>query len=103
MELINNLVGKNELVFAFLFVGVVMWLSYWVSRKLLGNRIPGAAIAITAGLMMAYLGDSKGIADIPLFAGIGILGGSMFRDFTIVATAVGVDIDDTALQFGKLA
>lgn len=94
MELISNLVGKNELVFAFLFVGAVMWLSYWVSRKYLSNRIPGAAIAITAGLMMAYLGDEKGIADIPLFAGVGILGGSMFRDFTIVATAVGVDVDE---------
>lgn len=94
MEVITNLIAKNGLVFAFLFVGIVMWISYWISRQLLNNKIPGAAIAITAGLFLAYLGDKKGIADIPIFAGMAVLGGSMFRDFTIVATAVGVDIDE---------
>ena len=32
---------------------------------------------------------NKGLADISLFAGVGLLGGAMFRDFAIVATAFG--------------
>jgi malonate transporter MadM subunit len=89
MEVMAKLIAKNELVFAFLFVGVIMGLSYWLSRKLTNQKIPGAAIAITAGLGLAYLGDKKGIADIPIFAGMAFLGGSMMRDFAIVATAMG--------------
>ena len=37
-------------------------------------------------------GGNTGLADIPLFAGIGIMGGAMFRDFAIVATAFGADL-----------
>ena len=94
MEIISQLIAKNGLVFAFLFVGIVMWISYWISRTFLNNRIPGAAIAIMAGLGLAYFGEKKGIADIPIFAGMALLGGSMMRDFTIVATAVGVNVDE---------
>ena len=36
-------------------------------------------------------GDN-GIADIGVFSGVGILGGAMFRDFAIVATAFGADL-----------
>ena len=47
--------------------------------------------------MLAYFGGlisggQKGIADIPVFAGIGLLGGAMLRDFAIVATAFEVDV-----------
>ena len=87
--MVEELIAKNGLVFAFLFVGLVMWLSFWISRKLTNSKIPGAAIAIAAGLIMAYFGGDKGIANFPLFAGMAILGGSMFRDFAIVATAMG--------------
>jgi len=89
MEVFTDFIAKNGLVFAFLFVGVLMWLAYFVSRRITRNKIPGAAIAITAGLALAYLGGEKGIADIPLFAGMAFLGGSMMRDFAIVATAMG--------------
>lgn len=91
MELLEKLATKNGLVFAFLVVGLIMWASYWLSRNLTRNKIPGAAIAITAGLILAYFGGKKGIADIPLFAGMAVLGGSMMRDFSIVATAMGAD------------
>ena len=37
-------------------------------------------------------GGSKGIADVPLFAGMGLVGGAMFRDFAIVSTAFGADL-----------
>lgn len=32
------------------------------------------------------------MSDLPMFGGLALLGGSMFRDFTIVATAMGADI-----------
>lgn len=92
MELLQNLIDKNGLLFAFLFVGVVMWTSFWVSKHLFGNKIPGVAIAVLAGLSLALLGDKKGLADIPLFTGLAVMGGAMFRDFSIVATAMGADL-----------
>lgn len=89
MELIEALIAKNGLVFAFCFIGGVMWVSYWISEKFTRQKISGAAITIIAGLVMAYFGGDKGIASYPLFAGVAVLGGSMFRDFAIVATAMG--------------
>lgn len=93
MELLETLLIKNGLVFAFLLVGSLMLLSFWVSRRFTRNRIPGVAIAIVAGLALALLGEEKGIADIPLFAGMALLGGAMLRDFSVVATAMGADLD----------
>jgi len=63
-----------------------------LSRRLTFGRIQGSAIAILIGLGLAYWGGihsggQKGLADIPLFAGIGLMGGAMMRDFAIVATA----------------
>lgn len=89
---IEELVEKNGLVFAFLVVGVIMALSYWISGKWLAKKIPGVALAVLIGLGLATLGESKGISDIPLFAGMALLGGSMLRDFTVVATAMGADL-----------
>jgi malonate transporter MadM subunit len=100
MELLENIIGKNGLVFAFLVVGLIMLLSYGVSRYLTGNRIPGAAIAILAGLGLAVLGGENGLADYGLFAGLGVLGGAMFRDFAVVATAMGADLN-TIRHAGK--
>lgn len=93
MEIIETVIGKNGLLFAFLCVGVLMWVSFGLSRRLTANKIPGVAIAILAGLGLALLGEEKGLADIPLFAGMAVLGGSMFRDFSVVATAMGADLD----------
>lgn len=94
MEQLIKLLSKHDLVMAFLVVGVVMYVSYWLSKKLTGGKIPGAAIAITAGLVLAYFGGKKGISDIPLFAGMAVLGGSMMRDFSIVSTAMGASISE---------
>ncbi len=100
MEILEQLIGKNGLVFAFLLVGLIMLLSYLVSRYLTGNRIPGAAIAIITGLGLAAFGDDHGLADVSLFAGLGILGSAMFRDFAVVATAMGADLS-TIKKAGK--
>lgn len=99
MELISEVLIKNGLVFAFVVVGAVMWLSYYVSHHLTNGRLHGSAVAIIAGLVLAYLGGvftggTKGISDIPLFAGLGIMGGAMLRDFAIVSTAYGVDLQE---------
>lgn len=94
MELLKELIDKNGLVFAFLLVGIIMWISYWISSRWTKGKIPGAAIAIFSGLGLAYLGEEKGIADLPLFAGMAVLGGSMLRDFAIVATAMGANYQE---------
>ncbi|MFZ9045637.1 MAG: malonate transporter subunit MadM [Cyclobacteriaceae bacterium] len=90
MEVLENLILKNGLVLAFLFVGIAMFVSNWLSRKVTFNKIPGVAMAIIAALILAYFGGEKGIAEYPLFAGMALLGGSMLRDFSIVSTAMGV-------------
>ena len=82
MEQLIKLIAKHDLIVAFLFVGIILYVSYWISKKLTNGKIPGAAIAITAGLVIAYFGGKKGIADIPLFAGMAVFGGSMMRDFS---------------------
>jgi malonate transporter MadM subunit len=38
-------------------------------------------------------GGDQGLADFSLLAGVGVMGGAMFRDFAIVATAFGADLD----------
>ena len=100
MDILDSLIGKNGLVFAFLLVGLIMLGSHLISRHLTRNRIPGAAIAILTGLGLAAFGDENGLADIALFAGIGVLGSAMFRDFAVVATAMGADLS-TIKKAGK--
>jgi malonate transporter MadM subunit len=97
METISKFIENNGLVFAFLVIGLIMFFSDIISKKLTNKKIPAAAIAIIIGLILAYIGGSysngeKGIADIKLFSGIKILGGPMLRDFAIVATAMGASL-----------
>ncbi|MBN3582296.1 malonate transporter subunit MadM [Algoriphagus aestuarii] len=94
MEELLKVIDKNGLIVGFLCVGILSLFSHWVSKNLLKSKIPGSAIAIFLGLVLGYLGGfftggTKGISDIEIFKGIGFLGGSMFRDFAIVATALG--------------
>jgi malonate transporter MadM subunit len=97
IEVITDVLSKNDLVTAFAFIGLLVFVSYRFSYLLTRGRIHGSAIAITLGLVLAYFGGkytggSKGLADIPIFAGIGIMGGAMLRDFAIVSTAFGADL-----------
>lgn len=94
MQEISGLLDKNGLVFAFFLVGATMALSYLISKKLTKNKIPGAAIAISLGLIVAYFGGEKGFASIPAFSGLALLGGSMMRDFAIVSTAMGASFSE---------
>lgn len=91
-EIIEKAAKDNGLVAAFAVVGLVVLASGFISRKLTFGRVQGSAIAILIGLALAYVGGkfaggTKGLADIALFSGIGLMGGNMLRDFAIVATA----------------
>lgn len=94
MHEVVKLLEKNGLIFAFLIVGFIMYVSYLVSKRITKNKVPGAAIAISAGLIIAYFGGERGIASIPAFSGMALLGGSMMRDFAIVGTAMGASITE---------
>jgi malonate transporter MadM subunit len=94
MNIIEKIIDKNGFIFAFFFVGLLMYVSYWLSKKLTNNKIPGAAFAIILGLVLAYFGGKKGISDVPIFAGMAILGGNMMRDFAIVSTAMGASFSE---------
>ena len=91
--MIEKIVEANGLIFAFFIVGIIMYFSYLFSNKILKNKIPGPAIAIIFALCLAFLGEDKGVANLPYMGGVAVLGGSMLRDFAVVATAMGVDIN----------
>ena len=97
LDSLQRVLSANSLITAFMFVGALIWLSYLISARLTRGQVHGSAIAIALGLVLAWYGGlttggNTGLADIPLFAGIGIMGGAMFRDFAIVATAFGADL-----------
>jgi len=94
MDYLTTVLVKNGLVVAFLVTGIIMYFSEWLSKTLTNKKIPGSALAIVTGLVLAYIGGmatggKKGIADIPQLSGFELMGGSMFRDFAIVSTAMG--------------
>lgn len=94
---ITKVIDDNGLIVAFFLIGVIMLISHVISEKLTHKKIPTAAIAIVIALVLAYVGGiytegKKGISDIKALSGIGIMGNSMFRDFAIVATAIGASL-----------
>ena len=98
MELLESILVKQGLITAFLFVGVVMWFAYWLSDNITKGHVHGSAIAIALGLLIAYFsglytGGKKGIADFTVLSGVALLGGAMFRDFAIISTAYGANLD----------
>jgi len=98
MSLLEELLIKQQLITAFVFVGILMWLSYRMSDALTRGRLHGSAVAIALGLALAYVGGvmtggDKGVADIPMLSGVALLGGAMFRDFAIIATAYGANLE----------
>jgi malonate transporter MadM subunit len=99
IETLTSVLTRNSLITSFAFVGILVWVSYRISARLTLGRIHGSAIAIAIGLVLAFVGGTatggnKGLADLELFAGVGVLGGAMFRDFAIVATAFGANLEE---------
>ena len=96
---LSNFLGAGSIVTGFLFSGVIILLSQWISKKLTKGRLHPSAIAIFFGLVLAYLGGAitggeKGLADVTAFGGLGILGGAALRDFTIIASSFGASVSD---------
>jgi len=113
LDIITDIFVSNGFVMSFLIVGIVAMFSNFVSTKITKGRIHNSAIAIFLGLVLAYVGGriamaygvengwitdvsaaKKGLANIPVFAGIGVLGGSSLRDFAIVSTAFGAKMSE---------
>ena len=93
-----RILSANGLVTAFLFAGIVFFLSGFLADKLTRGRVHSSAIAIFIGLTAAYIGGvltggEKGLAAVSSFGGLGVLGGSMLRDFTLIASAYGAKIE----------
>lgn len=98
MEMVTKILTGNGLVMSFMIVGVIMYISGLLS-KLTKNRIAGSAIAIILGLVLAYIGGkitggSKGLSDVTLFSGLGVMGGAMLRDYAIISTAFGARMEE---------
>jgi len=99
LDIVVKIFTANSFVMAFLIVGVVSLFANFVSSKVTKGRIHSSAIAIFIALVLAYVGGcltggKKGLADIGMFAGIGVLGGSSLRDFAIVSTAFGAKLSE---------
>ncbi|MEM7476486.1 MAG: malonate transporter subunit MadM [Planctomycetota bacterium] len=97
--IIESVLSKYSLVTAFALVAATLFVSGLLSKYLTNGRLHGSALAIFLGLVLACLGGywtegTKGLADIPIFAGVAILGGSVLRDLAIVATAFGVRLQE---------
>ena len=98
-ENISQVLTGNGLITAFLFSGIVLFLANQISEKLTRGRIHSSAVAIFLGLVAAYIGGlitggEKGLADIAVFSGLSFLGGSMLRNFTIIAASYGAKIEE---------
>ncbi|MDG2169114.1 MAG: malonate transporter subunit MadM [Opitutales bacterium] len=98
IDVVVQVLTKYSLITAFAVIGITVWVSYFLSDKLTRGWVHGSSIAILIGLTLACIGGiktggSKGISDIGLFAGIGVLGGTALRDLAIVSTAFGVRLD----------
>lgn len=99
MPNLGNFLGAGSIVTGFLFAGVIILVSDFISKKLTKGRLHPSAIAIFFGLIFAYVGGvitggEKGLADVAAFGGLGILGGSALRDFTIIASSYGASIEE---------
>lgn len=97
MDIFSTLIGKSGLIWAFLIVGLALGLGMGINTKALKGKLTPFMVAmlialLASGIVGAVTGGSKGFASLPLFAGLAVMGGSMLRDWCIVATAYGAKI-----------
>jgi hypothetical protein len=59
IELLRHTMEANGLLTAFVVVGVMMWVSNWISKTLTGGRLHGSAIAVFGGLILTTVGGSQ--------------------------------------------
>jgi len=93
LKLLLDILTKNGLVTAFAVVAIIMFLTKRIAVSIKQERM-ASSLAIITGLILAYIGGAltggkNGIADIKVFSGMALLGGSMLRDYAIISTAYG--------------
>jgi len=98
-EPIHAVLVRYSLLTAFALAGALTWAGHILAEKVFRGRIHGSAIAILAGLVLSAIGGiatggKQGIADIPIFSGMALLGGAMLRDLAIVSTAFGARLEE---------
>lgn len=98
INIISDLFLSYNLVGSFMLISIIMILSYFLAGLFRQPKM-GSAIAIIIGLILAYFfgrqtGGNSGVADVAVFSGFGLLGSGMMRDYTIIATAFGVKIEN---------
>lgn len=98
VNILNKIFTSYSFVGAFGIVALIIFVAYSIANAM-GQKRMGSAIAIVIGLVLAfiagkYTGGKHGLADIELFAGIGLLGGGMLRDYAIISTAYGVKLEN---------
>ena len=59
IEALSKTTQSYGLIASFAIIGVIMWVSYWLSDKLTRGRLHGSAIAIFLGLLPAYAGGAR--------------------------------------------
>lgn len=96
---LHGAITNDSLVVAFLFMGGLTFFSWGISSLFPKNVVHGSSVALLLALVLAYCGGlyaqgKHGLADIPLFAGISVLGGTTFRDLAIVASAYGIQFEE---------
>ncbi|PWL93578.1 MAG: malonate transporter subunit MadM [Clostridiales bacterium] len=99
INIIKGILIDNAFVMSFMFIALGVFISGIISKYVFKGKLPTSAVAIVVGLIAAYIGGSitggsNGIADIEMFTGIGILGGSSLRDFAIISTAYGASLTE---------
>ena len=99
LDIIKGILTDNAFVMSFMFIALGVLISELISKYIFKGKLPTSAVAIVVGLVAAYIGGkitggSNGIADIEMFTGIGILGGSSLRDFAIISTAYGASLKE---------
>lgn len=100
LDSLQTVLIEYSLITAFALIGGIVAVSYFLSAHLTRGRLHGSAIAIVIGLVLAYVGGTlvpegeRGLADLPIFVGVGLMGGIMLRDFAIVSTAMGVHLSE---------
>lgn len=99
LDIIEKIFTGNAFVMSFMIVAVVVMISNFISKKVTKGRVHYSAIAIFIALILAYIGGKvtggeKGLADVTLFTGVGVLGASTLRDYTIVSTAFGAKMSE---------
>jgi malonate transporter MadM subunit len=98
IEIIKTIFTKYGLVGAIGIVAVIIYVSKSIGNAINQKRM-SSGISIIIALILAYFagkftGGQKGLADIPIFAGMGLLGGGMLRDYAIISTAFGAKLEN---------